>query len=46
MDRFQYNLPGMFLSWLSTKLVQAIMIRQKNMAAGGGAYFPYILVSI
>ena len=31
----------------STKIVQAIWIRQKNMAAsgvGGGAYFPYVSI--
>ena len=40
----------MFVWWSSTKIVPAIWIRQKNMAAGGGgggcgggeAYFPYI----
>ena len=31
MDQFQYNLAGMFLWWPSTKIVQADMIRQKNM---------------
>ena len=38
MDRFQYNLAGMFPCWPSTKVVQAVMII-KNMAARGGAYF-------
>ena len=42
MDRFQYNLAGMFLWWPSTKIVQAIMIHQKTWRLGGGAYFPYI----
>ena len=30
--------------WPSTKIVQVIMIRQKNMAAEGRAYFPYISI--
>ena len=30
MDRFQYNLAGMFLWLLSTKFVQAVMIRKKT----------------
>ena len=34
----------MFLWWLSTKIVQAVMIGKKNMAARGGAYFPYISI--
>ena len=42
MDRFQYNLAGMFLWWPSTKIVQAVMIHQKTWRLGGGAYFPYI----
>ena len=42
MDRFQYNLAGMFLWWPSTKIVQAVMIHQKSWPLGGGAYFPYI----
>ena len=42
MDRFQYNLAGMFLWWSSTKIVQAVMIHQKSWPLGGGAYFPYI----
>ena len=33
----------MFLWWSFTKIVQAIWIHQKNMAARGGAYFPYII---
>ena len=42
MDRFQYNLAGMFLWWPSTKIVQALMIHQKSWSLGGRAYFPYI----
>ena len=42
MDRFQYNLAGMFLWSPSTKVIQAVMIRQKIWLQGGGAYFPYI----
>ena len=44
LDRFQYNLAGMFLWWPSTKFVQAVMIRQKTWPLGGGAYFPYIAI--
>ena len=44
MDRFQYNLAGMFLWWPSTKIVQAVMIHQKSWPLGGGAYFPYIYI--
>ena len=33
----------MFLWWPSTKIVQAIWIRQKTWLPGGGAYFPYII---
>ena len=33
LDRFQYNFAEMFLWWSSTKIVQAIWICQKNMAA-------------
>ena len=33
----------MFLWWPSTKIVQAIRIRQKTWPPGGGAYFPYII---
>ena len=40
LDRFQYNSAEMFLWWCSTKIVQAIWIRQKDMTArwgvGGG----------
>ena len=42
MDRFQYNLEGMCLWSPSSKVVQAIMIREKIWLQGGGAYFPYI----
>ena len=44
MDRFQYNFAEMFLWWSSTKIVQAIWIRQKIWLPAGGAYFPYISV--
>ena len=43
LDRFQYNFAEMFLWWSSTKIVQAIWIRQKTWPPGGGAYFPYII---
>ena len=43
-DRFQYNMAELFTCWPSTKTAQDIMIRQKNMAARGGAYFPYISI--
>ena len=33
----------MFLWWPSTKIVQAIWIRQKTWPPGGRAYFPYII---
>ena len=33
----------MFLWWPSTKIVQAIWIRQKTWPPGGGAYFLYII---
>ena len=33
----------MFLWWSSTKIVQAILIRQKTWPPGGGAYFPYTI---
>ena len=29
--------------WSSTKIIQAIWIRQKTWPPGGGAYFPYII---
>ena len=44
MDQFQYNLEGMCLWSPSSKVVQAIMIRQKIWLQGGGAYFPYISI--
>ena len=44
MDRFQYNLAGMFLWSPSTKVVQAVMIRQNIWLQGGGAHFPYISI--
>ena len=43
LDRFPYNFAEMFLWWLSTKIVQAIWIRQKTWPPGGRAYFPYII---
>ena len=43
MDRFQYNLEGMCLWSPSSKVVQAIMIRQKIWLQGGGAYFTLYL---
>ena len=45
MDQFQYNLAGMFLWWPSTKIVQAVLIPQKNMAARGrGLFSLYIYI--
>ena len=44
LDRFQYNFTEMFLWWSSTKIVQAIWIRQKTWPPGDGAYFPYISI--
>ena len=43
LDRFQYHFAEMFLWWSSTKIVQAIWIRQKTWPPGGGAYFLYII---
>ena len=43
LDQFQYNFAEMFLWLSSTKIVQAIWIRQKTWPPGGGAYFPYII---
>ena len=43
LDRFPYTFAEMFLWWLSTKIVQAIWIRQQTWPPGGGAYFPYII---
>ena len=42
LDQFPYNFAEMFLWWSSTKIVQAIWIRQKTWPPGGWAYFPYI----
>ena len=42
LDRFPYTFAEIFLWWSSTKVVQAIWIRQKTWPPGGGAYFPYI----
>ena len=39
MDRFQYNLEGMCVWSPSSKVVQAIMIRQKIWLHGGEALF-------
>ena len=45
LDRFQYNFAEMFLWLSSTKIVQAIWIRQKNMAARGwGLFSQYIYI--
>ena len=45
LDRFQYDLAGMFLWWPSTKVVQAVMISSKNMAARGqGLFSLYIYI--
>ena len=44
MDQFQYNFAEMFHWWSSTKIVQAILIRQKTWPPGDGAYFPYISI--
>ena len=44
LDLFQYNLVGMFLWWPSTKIVQAVMIRQKTWPLRDRAYFPYIFI--
>ena len=41
---FNIILQKMFLWWSSTKIVQAIWIRQKTWPPGGGAYFPYISI--
>ena len=44
-DQFQYNFAGVLLWWSSTKIVQAIWIRQKNMAARGrGLFSLYIYI--
>ena len=45
LDRFQYNFAEMLLWCSSTKIVQAIWIHQKNMAArGAGLIFLYIYI--
>ena len=41
---FQYNFAEMLLRLSSTKIVQAIWIRQKTWPLGGVAYFPYISI--
>ena len=43
LDRFQYNLAEMFLWWSSTKIIQAIWIRQKTWLPGVGLIFPLYL---
>ena len=43
LDRFQYNFAKMFLKWSSTKIVQAIWIRQKHGCQGEGLIFPIYL---
>ena len=46
VDWFQYNFAKIFLWWSSRKIVQAIWIRQKNMAARGARLiFPIYLYS-
>ena len=44
LDQFQYNFGEMFLWLSSTKIVQAVWIRQKTWPPGGRAYFPYISI--
>ena len=44
MDRFQYNLAGMFLWLPSTKFVQAVMIRQKTWPLVEGLFSLYIYI--
>ena len=44
LDRFQYNFAEMFTWWPATKIVQAVLIRQKTWSLGGRAYFPYISI--
>ena len=44
LDRLRYNLVEMFLWWSSTKIVQAIWIREKTWPPGDGAYLPYISI--
>ena len=40
LEQFRYNFAEMFLWWSSTKIVQAIWIRQKTWPPRGEAYFP------
>ena len=40
LDRFQYNFAEMFLWLSSTKIVEAIWIRQKTWPPGAGLIFP------
>ena len=45
LDRFQYNFAEMFLLWSSTKIEQAIWIRQKTRPPGGrGLFSLYIYI--
>ena len=44
LDRFQYNFAEMFLWLSSTKIVQAIWIRQKAAARGQGLFSLYIYI--
>ena len=45
LDWFQYNFADMFLWWWSTKIVQAIWIRQKTWPPGGrGLFSLYIYI--
>ena len=39
MDRFKYNSARMFLWWPSTKVIQAVMIRQKTWSLGDRGLF-------
>ena len=43
LERLQYNVAVMFLWWSSTKIVQAIWIRQKKWPPGAGLIFPVYL---
>ena len=44
LDWVQCNLAGLLLWWSSTKIVQAVMIRQKTWFPWGGAYFTYLSI--
>ena len=44
LDRFQYNLAGMFLWWPSTKVVQAVMIVKKHGRYGQGYFSLYVYI--